>query len=657
MAQITTRYRIQASDETTATLQRIEKQAKKLNEGFSTIGKTVAGAFAVDKIVDFANEAVKAFAEKEKSLLRFDAVLKNIGADTRLNEVFGNLANELEALGIGVDDGKVLDLASQYLALGRTAPEVQKLIKVGANLSALTGNDLTTSVSMLTKADEGQIKTLRMLIPELKTLTDEQIKNGDAVDIVAKKTEGLAEKIGNGTAGSIERLANSWQNLLEVFGKNIAVSPWIGKLTEGLDRLATTIDNVSGVNKAVQDVQNNTADQYSVETLEKELALRKALQKYLLENVATKNYTRDGEFNQLEKIAGLKSNLIFGSSLDDVKEANAELQKQIASYERSLARLHKAERDKQKEVKVQTAVSIAPKINIEETKKTIQKAIELGLEKFEPSMLLNPNYGTLVDTQYNDASIEEMKKQADEKKKAEQAKFESDINSNISYVSNYFSTLSSSIGGFYSLWMNLEDQKNKSILAGFDKQLSELDKTYSAQIKAKADLGEETTALEDEMAKKKDAIEREKARKADEIGRKTFEANKLNTMASITSQTALATVSALGSFPFGPWNIALASMVGALGLAQLSLAGNASYTPQAATGAFVPRKQGGSEVIVGEGNNDEWIFNTPQLKKIVDGASSSPVYQVNVSGNVVGIPEIAKAISDEMNRRKDLNRV
>lgn len=89
---------------------------------------------------------------------------------------------------------------------------------------------------------------------------------------------------------------------------------------------------------------------------------------------------------------------------------------------------------------------------------------------------------------------------------------------------------------------------------------------------------------------------------------------RLNSVAGIISGTSVAVVSALGSQPFGPWNIALAATIGALGAAQLVKA-LSSPIPKYKMGT---QHHKGGAAIVGDGGKAERVilpsgeqFDTP----------------------------------------------
>lgn len=103
-------------------------------------------------------------------------------------------------------------------------------------------------------------------------------------------------------------------------------------------------------------------------------------------------------------------------------------------------------------------------------------------------------------------------------------------------------------------------------------KIASIDKEIAAEEKRDGKSAQSVAKLE-ALEKKKDAM-----------ARKQFNINKKLMMAQAVMSTAAGVAGALGSAPFGPWNIAMAAIVGAMGAAQIGLiAGTqyeSSYTPK-----------------------------------------------------------------------------
>lgn len=104
--------------------------------------------------------------------------------------------------------------------------------------------------------------------------------------------------------------------------------------------------------------------------------------------------------------------------------------------------------------------------------------------------------------------------------------------------------------------------------------LSQINNIMQAQAKAQqAQIDQQINAEKKRDGKSQESLQKIAAmeKKKEAIARKAFERNKKMQIASAIVDTASAVVGALGMKPSGPWNIPLAMMFGALGMAQVAI--------------------------------------------------------------------------------------
>lgn len=246
---------IQLDDGTVKTaFGRIEKDAKdsagklektfagftrSLSLGFLGIGATIVSSFAVGKVIEAAQQSEDAINKINQSLI-------NAGSFSQgASKEFQNLATELQNL-TGISDEAVLEGAAIARQFTRTNEEAQKLVRTALDLSAATGGDLTSSIEVLGKTLSGSTGLLSKTVVELKTLTTAQLKNGDAIDIVAAKYQGFAESQGKTTSGQLKILNENFGDLLENLGKAIIESPVFIKNIELIASSIRGLNNLFG---------------------------------------------------------------------------------------------------------------------------------------------------------------------------------------------------------------------------------------------------------------------------------------------------------------------------------------------------------------------------------------------------------------------------
>jgi hypothetical protein len=177
----------------------------------------IAAFVAVGKAI---YDSVQAFGEAEIAAKRLDAISTMQGLSDGTERITA-LANELQNL-IGVDGDLVVQLGAELIAQGKSVDQTEEMIRAASELSAMTGQDLSTSVRQLTTTYSGMAGQLGKTIPELKDLTEEELKNGGAVDVIMEKYGGLAATISDSVIPATNRLKEANGDLKETFGKAFA---------------------------------------------------------------------------------------------------------------------------------------------------------------------------------------------------------------------------------------------------------------------------------------------------------------------------------------------------------------------------------------------------------------------------------------------------
>lgn len=200
--------------------------------GLRNIAASMGLAFGVQQVIQFGKASVEAFvdAEKNAQLLLF-ALKGNEAAQGRL------MAQATELQNTTVFDDDTIQQAQAFLAnQGRTEEQIKKVINAAVELSTVTGVDLNTAVMQLDGTFSGQIGRLGKLDSGFVKLTDAQLANGAAADLLIEKYGGTAKAMGETTAGQVAKLKNQFGELQETIGGEIL--PVIQNLVDGFGKLS-----------------------------------------------------------------------------------------------------------------------------------------------------------------------------------------------------------------------------------------------------------------------------------------------------------------------------------------------------------------------------------------------------------------------------------
>lgn len=144
---------------------------------------------AARAVVAFTKGSITAFdqqAKAESSLLT--ALKGRVDVQQRLIQQAGQLQGRTL-----FGDETIIQSQAFLASLNLTEQQINKVIDAATDLAAGTGNTLDNAVKNLAKTYSGLSGELGESIPQLRTLTAEQLKAGKGIDAVAKAFEGQAE--------------------------------------------------------------------------------------------------------------------------------------------------------------------------------------------------------------------------------------------------------------------------------------------------------------------------------------------------------------------------------------------------------------------------------------------------------------------------------
>ncbi len=227
----------------------VSKSTSKLESGVKKLAGSLAAAFAVQKITQFGKNAIKAFAENEKSAKRLETVVKNLGLAFEIPGIEASLDKVSAKFGY---EGEVLREAFQKLITTTgSAKKSQDLLNLSLDIAAGSGFDLLTVNQDLAAAYVGQTRGLRKYN---LGLTQSELRTLDFDSAVSKLTANFK---GAGTAeletysGKMRVLQEAADNAQEIIG---------GRLVDSLSLLAGDGNSIQPLADSMQDFGTYTGD-------------------------------------------------------------------------------------------------------------------------------------------------------------------------------------------------------------------------------------------------------------------------------------------------------------------------------------------------------------------------------------------------------------
>lgn len=197
---------------------------KKLKEGFNEMGERLIAAFAVEKVIEFGQEAIKAFMEAQKAEKELEFAVKNLagegaGAFKEMKEQSESLA---KSIGLLFDDIKIQKAQTRLLQMKLNTEQVRQIMPRIADIAAKTGQSLEAVADGFGKAiSEGNTKALAQYGAKFKD-TGDIVGNFNKVMENTEKFVGGAADAMKTLAGQEQAAANRAEELMEVIGAELA---------------------------------------------------------------------------------------------------------------------------------------------------------------------------------------------------------------------------------------------------------------------------------------------------------------------------------------------------------------------------------------------------------------------------------------------------
>jgi hypothetical protein len=179
--------------------------------------------------------SVKAFMREDEVTNKLAGTLRLLGQETQEHmQIFLDFAESMD-VSSRVSGEVTLNLAAQAKAMGATTKQTLMLVQASADLASLMDKDIFGAFNQLTTLMNGVVpKSIEKLIPQIKTLSAEQLRAGKGVEMLAKALKGMAGRDVSSLTASIERVGNSIENFMKA----------IGRLVEEVFRLPSSFDTV-----------------------------------------------------------------------------------------------------------------------------------------------------------------------------------------------------------------------------------------------------------------------------------------------------------------------------------------------------------------------------------------------------------------------------
>lgn len=185
------------------------------------------GVFASRKLFNAIRDVTDASAKQELAVKRLNTSLKLAGDFSEdASKEMQQFATDLQKV-TTVGDETALEMLALAKSFNVSNEDAKKLVATAADLAEATGGTLEGAVRELGKTYSGTTGLLSRQIPVLKDLTKEQLRSGEAINIIAERFKGAAAAATQTYTGAMIQLSNAMGDFKESIGAIITENPLV----------------------------------------------------------------------------------------------------------------------------------------------------------------------------------------------------------------------------------------------------------------------------------------------------------------------------------------------------------------------------------------------------------------------------------------------
>jgi len=221
-------------------IKKMQASWKSLTDNMAKLGAASAAVFTGMTLA--IGKATQTFATQEIATKKLEIAINRFAlADKRLTKQLKQTANELQDM-TGIGNEVIEAVASMGLSMGISGEKIIKATKAAVVMNQVLGMEMTSAMRNLAKTTAGMTGELGEAIPFIRELTTEQLKSGEAIDLIIDKLGGFSQELSNMTDVHIKRAKAALGDIGEAFGSLFApeakeIADFVSNLSQSLAKL------------------------------------------------------------------------------------------------------------------------------------------------------------------------------------------------------------------------------------------------------------------------------------------------------------------------------------------------------------------------------------------------------------------------------------
>lgn len=231
---------------------------KGLESGLNRLKNTVLGLVSAWASFTTIKKSINLFAQQEQATLKLAFATQRFTKNAKQTfDTINQLADSMQET-IGVGNEYVQNLAAIGLSYGIFEEKITQATEASILLSKVIGTDAQTIMRGFAQTLQGQLGILGRYIPELRNLSDEQLRSGAAIDYVVNRFSGLKEALGGTTQANLDKIKSYLGDIGEYLGSIFA--PAVKRTADIVKWFATALADPQ---QAIETIKQKIIDFYN----------------------------------------------------------------------------------------------------------------------------------------------------------------------------------------------------------------------------------------------------------------------------------------------------------------------------------------------------------------------------------------------------------
>lgn len=230
------------------------------------LASTALGAASkgMEMLVSAFNSGIDAAQVQEDAVNKLNAQLALTGDySAETSQELQDFASKLQSVS-KFGDETILSQLALAQAMGANVQQSKQIVAAAADMSQALGISLDSAVRNLSGTLGGQIGLMGRSVPALRNLTEEQLRSGQAIELVAQKFSGQATAAIKTYSGAMAQAKNTIGDTTEQLGFLVTKSPVV---IAGINAVGKIFANLGNVINENSDVMRSFAEDILLKTL------------------------------------------------------------------------------------------------------------------------------------------------------------------------------------------------------------------------------------------------------------------------------------------------------------------------------------------------------------------------------------------------------